>query len=60
MNYLTSALPLPAIGMTILMAGILMTRTQKESLHCALIEGLLWGTGLFLCFGIEILIFENI
>ncbi len=60
MLYLTYILPLLVIGVAILMAGILMTRTPKESLRCALVEGVLWGMGLFLCFGTEILIFENL
>ena len=60
MLYLTAILPLLATGVTILMTGILMTRTPGESLQCALTEGLFWATGLCLCFSMELLIFESL
>jgi hypothetical protein len=60
MNNLTTILLIMAAGIAILTAGILITRTSKQSLPSALVESLFWGIGLFLCFSTEILIFENL
>ena len=59
MQNLTSILPILTMGMAILMAGILLTRTQHDSFRSAISEGLFWNAGLFLCFSIEVLIFEK-
>ena len=60
MQHLTSILLILSVAMTILMAGVLMTRAQKENIRVALTEGIFWDMGLFICFSIEILVFESL
>lgn len=59
MNYLLAMLAVLVIGMTILMAGILMNREPGQSFKSALNRSLIWGMGFFVCFGAEFLVLTN-
>jgi len=48
------------IGTITLMAGILFTRDSGRSLHDALRESMVWGTGYFFTLGAQILILANL
>ncbi len=60
MNYILAAFTTLLIGVLILMTGILITREPRQSISNALKEGLAWGTGFLVSFGIDFLLFANI
>ena len=47
------------IGMTILMADILINREPGKSLKSAFNRGMVWGAGFFVCFGTELMVLTN-
>jgi predicted cobalt transporter CbtA len=48
-----------AIGIFILVTGILIYRGPGETLQSAIRESLIWGTGFFISFGAEMLMISN-
>lgn len=60
MNIYTTLLPILLTGMTVLMAGILLSREKMQSFKSAFIESLAWGFGFFIFFSVEILAFASI
>lgn len=60
MNDLFSMLEVLVIGMTILMAGILINREPGQSFQSALNDSMAWGMGFFVCFGAEFLVLMNV
>ena len=60
MNYLLSMLPLLAIGMIILMTGILMNREPGQSTRSALNDSVAWGVGFLVSFGAELFIVASV
>ena len=57
MHYLLSILAVLAIGMIVLIAGILIAKEPEQSLQNALNESLIWGVAFCLSFGTEASIF---
>ena len=60
MNYVLSMLAVLAVGMFILMAGILMNREPGQSFHDALKECVVWGIGFFISFSAEIVVLATV
>ena len=46
-------------SMTMLMAGILISREPGQSFQRALKDSLVWGVAFFVCFGTELLVLTN-
>lgn len=60
MDHLFSMLPLLIMAMSLLMLGILISRSPKQNLCSAIAESLGWGLGFLLSFSAEILLLANI
>lgn len=60
MNYALSMLAVLFIGMSILMAGILINREPGQSFFAALKDSAAWGIGFFISFGAEFLALAHV
>lgn len=60
MNTFASMLPILGVGMLIVMAGIVIFKSAKQSIESALMESLVWGPCFFMAFSLECLVLENI